>query len=54
MSLIEQVRADRLVARKARDADLVTALGGLLAALEEAAKGGRDAVRAGRDRAPAP
>ena len=40
MSLIEQVREDRLVARKARDADLVTALGGLLAALEEASKAG--------------
>ena len=44
-------RADRLAARKARDADRVTALGGLLAALQEAAVQARgDAVRAGRDR----
>ena len=38
MSLSERVREDRLAARKARDADTVTALGGLLAALEEASK----------------
>lgn len=36
MSLTDRVRADRLEARKARDADRVTALGGLLAALQEA------------------
>lgn len=36
MSLTERVRDDRLAARKARDADRVTALGGLLAALQEA------------------
>lgn len=40
MRLIERVREDRLAARKARDADRVTALGGLLAALEEAEKSG--------------
>jgi uncharacterized protein len=40
MGLIEQVREDRLAARKARDGDRVTALGGLLAALEEAEKSG--------------
>ena len=38
MSLSERVREDRLAARKARDADTVTALGGLLAALEEVEK----------------
>jgi uncharacterized protein YqeY len=38
MRLSERVREDRLTARKARDADTVTALGGLLAALEEAEK----------------
>jgi uncharacterized protein len=38
MRLIEQVREDRLTARKARDGERVTALGGLLAALEEAEK----------------
>ncbi len=37
MSLTERVREDRLAARKARDTDRVTALGGLLAALQEAA-----------------
>ncbi|MDX6376558.1 MAG: uncharacterized protein QOE98_861 [Gaiellaceae bacterium] len=37
MSLTDRVRADRLQARKARDGDRVTALGGLLAALQEAA-----------------
>jgi uncharacterized protein YqeY len=37
VSLTDRVRADRLEARKARDADRVTALGGLLAALQEAA-----------------
>ena len=42
MSLSDRVREDRLAARKARDADRVTALGGLLAALEEAAKAGGD------------
>jgi uncharacterized protein len=36
VSLTDRVRADRLEARKARDADRVTALGGLLAALQEA------------------
>jgi len=40
MTLIEQVREDRLAARKARDGERVTALGGLLAALEEAEKSG--------------
>jgi uncharacterized protein YqeY len=40
MRLIERVREDRLAARKARDAERVTALGGLLAALEEAEKSG--------------
>src|SRR4051812_39961682 len=40
MSLSDRVREDRLAARKARDADRVTALGGLLAALEEASKAG--------------
>jgi uncharacterized protein len=38
MRLSERVREDRLAARKARDADTVTALGGLLAALEEVEK----------------
>jgi hypothetical protein len=37
VSLTERVREDRLAARKARDTDRVTALGGLLAALQEAA-----------------
>ena len=37
MSLTDRVREDRLAARKARDTDRVTALGGLLAALQEAA-----------------
>lgn len=36
MSLTDRVREDRLAARKARDTDRVTALGGLLAALQEA------------------
>jgi uncharacterized protein YqeY len=36
VSLTERVREDRLAARKARDTDRVTALGGLLAALQEA------------------
>ncbi len=40
MRLSDRVREDRLAARKARDADRVTALGGLLAALEEAEKSG--------------
>jgi uncharacterized protein YqeY len=48
VSLTERVREDRLAARKARDTDRVTALGGLLAALQEAAvqasfrEGGRE------------
>jgi hypothetical protein len=37
VSLTDRVREDRLAARKARDTDRVTALGGLLAALQEAA-----------------
>lgn len=41
MSLTDRVREDRLAARKARDTDRVTALGGLLAALQEAAVSGR-------------
>jgi len=40
MRPIERVREDRLAARKARDGERVTALGGLLAALEEAEKAG--------------
>jgi uncharacterized protein len=40
MRLSDRVREDRLAARKARDAERVTALGGLLAALEEAEKSG--------------
>jgi len=36
VSLTDRVREDRLAARKARDTDRVTALGGLLAALQEA------------------
>ena len=44
MSLTERVREDRLAARKARDTDRVTALGGLLAALQEADVG-REAAR---------
>jgi len=40
MSLSDRVREDRLAARKARDGDRVTALGGLLAALEDAQKSG--------------
>ena len=44
MSLTERVRADRLAARKARDGDRVTALGGLLAALQEAEVQARGAL----------
>ncbi len=44
MSLTERVRADRLAARRARDGDRVTALGGLLAALQEAEVQARGAL----------
>lgn len=44
MSLTERVRADRLVARKARDGDRVTTLGGLLAALQAAEVQARGAL----------
>jgi uncharacterized protein YqeY len=44
VSLTERVRADRLAARKARDGDRVTALGGLLAALQEAEVQARGAL----------
>jgi uncharacterized protein YqeY len=38
VSVMERIRSDRTEARRARDAQRVTALGGVLAALEEAAK----------------
>lgn len=44
MSLTERVREDRLAARRARDTDRVTALGGLLAALQEAEVQARGAL----------
>ena len=44
MSLTDRVREDRLAARKARDTDRVTALGGLLAALQEAEVAGKGAL----------
>ena len=38
MSAMERIRSDRTDARRARDGERVTALGGVLAALEDAAK----------------